>query len=153
MSQEIVFTDRVRIYDTDAQGIVHYAGYYRFFTDAAESFMHDTLGISYPLLDEKTWFVVVESEARYYKSAKLGDELSVILKPKLLSPKTLRFDFEIFVSGSAICAGHITQVSINRQHWKSSPMSQAVQEKIKLLSESKNPRIKLKRRAQQGKRR
>ncbi len=153
MSQEIVFTDRVRIYDTDAQGIVHYAGYYRFFTDAAEGFMHDTLGISYPILDEKTWFVVVESEAKYYKSAKLGDELSVILKPKLLSEKVLRFDFEIFVRGTAICAGHITQVSINKQYWKSTPMPQSIQKKIKLLSESKNSQIKLKRRAQQGKRR
>ncbi len=153
MSQEIVFTDRVRIYDTDAQGIVHYAGYYRFFTDAAEGFMHDTLGISYPLLDEKTWFVVVESEAKYYKSAKLGDELSVVLKPKLLSPKVLRFDFEIFVRGAISCGGHITQVSIDKRHWKATPMPAEIQEKINALSKSKSRRIKLKRRARQGKRR
>ena len=76
-----------------------------------------------------------------------------MLKPKLLSQKALRFDFEIFVRGTAICAGHITQVSINKQYWKASAMPQAIQDKIKTLSESKNPRIKLKRRAQQGKRR
>jgi acyl-CoA thioester hydrolase len=133
MSKEIVFTDRVRIYDTDAQGIVHYAGYYRFFTDAAESFMRDTLGVSYPLLDAKTWFVVVESEAKYYKSAKLGDTLSVMLDPKLLSPKVLRFDFKIFVNGTLSCGGHITQVAIDKQHWRSTQMPKQLQVKIRNL--------------------
>ncbi len=126
-----VFTDRVRIYDTDAQGIVHYAGYYRFFTDAAESFMRDTVGVSYPLLDENTWFVVVESEAQYHHSAKLGDELSVMLKPKLISEKVLRFDFEIYTHGELSCNGHITQVSINRQRWRSAKMPLQVIRKLK----------------------
>jgi hypothetical protein len=47
MADNFVFEDNVRIYDTDAQAIVHYAGYYRFFTDAAERFMRETLGTSY----------------------------------------------------------------------------------------------------------
>ncbi|MCL4404410.1 MAG: acyl-CoA thioesterase [Candidatus Marsarchaeota archaeon] len=131
MGKKIVFTDRVRIYDTDAQGIVHYAGYYRFFTDAAEGFMRDTLGLSYPLLDERTWFVVVESEAKYFKSAKLGEELSVLLEPKLVSDKALRFDFEILVNGSKSCVGHITQVSIDKELWHAVPMPPSVLEKIR----------------------
>ncbi|MCL5679994.1 MAG: acyl-CoA thioesterase [Candidatus Marsarchaeota archaeon] len=140
MAKEIIFTDRVRIYDTDAQGIVHYAGYYRFFTDAAESFMRDTLGVSYPLLDSKTWFVVVESEAKYYKSAKLGDELSVMLNPKLLSEKVLRFDFEIHVNGVLSCGGHITQVSIDKLRWRAKPMPKNVLEKIRNLGTMREER-------------
>ena len=42
MAEDFVFEDTVRIYDTDAQGVVHYAGYYRFFTDAAELHARDT---------------------------------------------------------------------------------------------------------------
>ncbi len=137
MVQSFIYKDKVRIYDTDAQGIVHYAGYYRFFTDATESFMRDTLDISYPLLSDTIWFVVVESEARYYKSAKLGDELSVMLKPELVSSKALRFNFEIYSKGTKICEGHITQVSINRKRWKATEMPMQIREKISTISKPK----------------
>ena len=130
MPSKFVFEDIVRIYDTDAQGIVHYAGYYRFFTDAAESFMRETIGTSYPLLDSNTWFVVVESKARYMKSAKLGDALSVVLRPKKLSKKALRFNFQILRNGDLICNGYITQVSINKKEWKAVELPKSLLKKI-----------------------
>ena len=133
MAEDFVFEDMVRIYDTDAQGVVHYAGYYRFFTDAAENFMRETLGISYPLLDNDTWFVVVESKAQYKKSARLGDNLSVVLRPKKLSRKALRFDFQILRNGELICDGYITQVAINKKGWKAVELPKALLQKIDML--------------------
>ena len=133
MAEDFVFEDTVRIYDTDAQGVVHYAGYYRFFTDAAENFMRETLGISYPLLDNDTWFVVVESKAQYKKSARLGDNLSVVLRPKKLSRKALRFDFQILRDGELICDGYITQVAINKNEWKAVELPKALLQKIDML--------------------
>ncbi|MEM3841614.1 MAG: thioesterase family protein [Candidatus Micrarchaeaceae archaeon] len=126
MADNYVFEDNVRIYDTDAQGIVHYAGYYRFFTDAAENFMRETLGTSYPMIDSDTWFVVVESKAQYRKSAKLGDLLSVVLKPEILSSKALKFEFEILRGGERICDGYITQVSIDKNKWKAVDIPQNI---------------------------
>ena len=131
MADNFVFEDNVRIYDTDAQGIVHYAGYYRFFTDAAENFMRETLGTSYPMIDDNTWFVVVESKAQYRKSAKLGDLLSVILKPEMVSPKALKFEFEILRGGDRICDGYITQVSIDKKAWKATDIPQNLVDRIK----------------------
>ncbi|EQD30314.1 thioesterase superfamily protein [mine drainage metagenome] len=130
MEGNFVFEDTVRIYDTDAQGVVHYAGYYRFFTDAAENFMRETIGTSYPLLDDDTWFVVVESKAQYRKSAKLGDALSVVLKPEKVSEKALKFVFRILRDGEPICDGYITQVSINRKEWKAVNLPASLLEKI-----------------------
>jgi acyl-CoA thioester hydrolase len=130
MADNFVFEDNVRIYDTDAQGIVHYAGYYRFFTDAAENFMRETLGTSYPMIDENTWFVVVESKAQYRKSAKLGDLLSVVLKPEMVSSKALKFEFEILRSGERICDGYITQVSIDKDRWKAVDIPKSMTDRI-----------------------
>lgn len=138
MADDYVFEDTVRIYDTDAQGVVHYAGYYRFFTDAAENFMRETLGISYPLLDENTWFVVVESKAQYKKSAKLGDRLSIVLKPQKLSRKALRFDFQIIRDGELICDGYITQVSISKKEWKAVDLPKSLLDKIESLKNASN---------------
>ena len=117
-TKSFVFNDYVRIYDTDAQRVVHYAGYYRFFTDSAEKFMSKAVGINYPLFDSKVWFVVVESQAQYYKPAKLGDRLSVSLVASMISKKALRFDFNIRRKGVRICSGHIVQVAIDRRRWK-----------------------------------
>ena len=50
MKRQFTFKESVRIYDTDAQGIVHYAGYYRFFTDALEQFVKERIGGTFPLL-------------------------------------------------------------------------------------------------------
>ncbi len=97
------------------------------------NFMRETLGISYPLLDNDTWFVVVESKAQYKKSARLGDNLSVVLQPKKLSRKALRFDFQILRDGELICDGYITQVAINKKEWKAVELPKALLQKIDML--------------------
>ncbi len=124
MVDEFIYEETVRIYDTDAQGIVHYAGYYRFFTDALEQFATQKTGRKFPLPDDKIWFVVVESNAKYYKSARVGDNLSVGLSPSKLSDKAIRFDFKIRRDGDLLCDGYITQVAIDREKWKSVPIPQ-----------------------------
>jgi|OSPMetMinimDraft_2_1075162.scaffolds.fasta_scaffold00252_5 acyl-CoA thioester hydrolase len=133
LPKEYIFKDIVRIYDTDAQGIVHYAGYYRFFTDATESFARERLGISYPMLNDEVWFVVVESNAKYRRPAKLGEVLSVHLAPEVLSEKAIKFNFRIFGDSqdSILCEGYITQVAINRKIWKAIPIPSQVLDKIK----------------------
>ncbi|MCL4399474.1 acyl-CoA thioesterase [Candidatus Parvarchaeota archaeon] len=130
MSEEFIFKEDVRIYDTDAQGVVHYAGYYRFFTDAIEQFAKERIGTMFPLVDENTWFVVVESNARYYKSAHSGERLSVMLSPKLVSDKAIRFDFKIYRDGDLICDGYIVQVAIDKNKWKAVPIPKKFVEKL-----------------------
>ena len=130
-AKKFVFGDYVRIYDTDAQGIVHYAGYYRFFTDAVEKFMTKMLGVDYPLFDSRVWFVVVESAAQYHKPAKLGDRLSVSLTASMPSGKAVRFDFRIRRKGVDICSGHIVQVAIDRRRWKATSVPKRLASRLK----------------------
>ncbi|WP_338603750.1 thioesterase family protein [Sulfolobus tengchongensis] len=119
---EYVFEDVVRIYDTDAQGIAHYAAYYRFFTNTIEKFVKEKTGIPYPIVDEDLWFVIAESHAVYHKPVKLGDKLTVLLSPKVLSSKTVRFDFKILKDGELTTEGYVIQVAINPKVWKSVEM-------------------------------
>jgi acyl-CoA thioester hydrolase len=119
MEDAFVYEETVRIYDTDAQGVVHYAGYYRFFTDALEQFANQRTGRIFPLVNDKVWFVVVESNAKYYKSARTGDRLKINLLPSQLSEKALRFDFRIKRDDDLICEGYIVQVAIDKTKWKS----------------------------------
>jgi YbgC/YbaW family acyl-CoA thioester hydrolase len=123
MEADYSFSEDVKIYDTDAQGIVHYSGYYRFFTDAMQEFIK-WKGHSFPIIDQNKWMVVLESNAKYIKSARLGDTLKTSLNVSLVSKKILRFDFDITCKDETICKGYILHICIDKNVWKSAEMPQ-----------------------------
>ena len=132
---DFVWEERVHIYDTDAQGVVHYAGYYRFFTDAFEQFSRSRLDSEFPILNEKVWFVVVESKATYHKPARLGERLRTHVGVELSGKRALRFKFNIYHDGELVCEGSIVQVAINSKRWKSINLPRSLVAKVKMLSE------------------
>jgi acyl-CoA thioester hydrolase len=131
--KEFVWDDRVRIYDTDSQGIVHYAGYYRFFTNAFEQFSRERLGSEFPLVSERVWFVVVESNAKYYKPARLGDKLRTHVHASILGKKAMRFDFRIHRGNDVLCDGYVVQVAIDRRRWKAVAIPQGITRRLEKL--------------------
>lgn len=74
------FTFPVRVYweDTDAGGIVYYAGYLRFLERARTEWLR-ALGIDQAVLlrDERLQFVVVEAHIHYHRPARFDDLLQV----------------------------------------------------------------------------
>ncbi|MEM3839075.1 MAG: thioesterase family protein [Candidatus Micrarchaeaceae archaeon] len=130
MEKEFVYRERVRIYDTDAQGVVHYSGYYRFFTDAFEQFSKAKLMASFPMFNENIWFVVVESNAKYHAPARLGDALSTYVRAELVGKKAIRFSVRICKGGKLLCEGFIVQVAINSKKWKAVPVPEEIAKKL-----------------------
>ncbi|MGC9129432.1 MAG: acyl-CoA thioesterase [Candidatus Micrarchaeia archaeon] len=126
---EFLFKEKVRLYDTDAQGIVHFASYYRFFTDALDEF-RSKLFPNFSLLEGKVSFVTVESHAEYIKPAKLGDVLSVKVKPSLLSDKAVKFEMEVYKGKVLLCKGYMTQVAIDTKVWKAVPIPEEMKKKL-----------------------
>jgi hypothetical protein len=47
-----------------------------------------------------------------------------------LSPKALKFEFEILRNGERICDGYITQVAIDRNKWKAVNIPEGILSKI-----------------------
>jgi acyl-CoA thioester hydrolase len=118
MGETFSFVEDVQIYDTDAQGVVHYSGYYRFFTDAMHEFVKSK-GYKFPFIDDKHWFVVLESNAKYLNSAKVGDTLDINLTVNSVSKKIIRFDFDIKRGQEQICQGYVLHICIDKDKWKS----------------------------------
>ena len=75
-----IFTWPVRVYweDTDAGGIVFYANYLKFFERARTEWLR-SLGIEQQALRAATggMFVVVDTQVRYHRPARLDDQLLV----------------------------------------------------------------------------
>jgi acyl-CoA thioester hydrolase len=85
----------VRVYyeDTDAQGVVYYANYFRFMERARTEWLR-SLGVDMVLLmnEERRIFVVAEVQTRFVAPARLNDEL--IVTARLTNLTRVSFDIE-----------------------------------------------------------
>ncbi len=131
MAVKETYTTTVKVYDTDFQGISHYASYYRFYTDAITYFSEKVFGDSLESLAYKgIWFVVVESFSRYHKPAKIGDKLSIEVTAELLNPKAIKYSFKIFRDKDFLTEGYLTMVCVDPKAWKSTQIPQELIEKL-----------------------
>jgi len=85
----------VRVYyeDTDAQGVVYYANYFRFMERARTEWLR-ALGVDQVKLmhNDRRMFVVVNTQAEFVVPAKFNDEL--IVTAKLTNLTRASFDIE-----------------------------------------------------------
>ena len=85
----------VRVYyeDTDAQGVVYYANYFRFLERARTEWLR-ALGVDMVALmaEERRIFVVAEVQARFLAPARLNDQL--IVSAQLTKLSRVSFDIE-----------------------------------------------------------
>lgn len=89
----------VRVYyeDTDAQGVVYYANYFRFMERARTEWL-ESLGINHIKLktDENRILVISEATARFLRPASLGDYLIVTARIKRLGRASFDLEQNIF---------------------------------------------------------
>ncbi|NIV16901.1 MAG: tol-pal system-associated acyl-CoA thioesterase [Woeseiaceae bacterium] len=110
------FTWPVRVYyeDTDAQGVVYYANYFRFMERARTEWLR-ALGVDQVRLmqEERRIFVVTESNAQFITPARFNDHLIVTAQLTELTRATFgieqniyrdSLDGELLLRGSIIAA-------------------------------------------------
>lgn len=90
-----IFEWPVRVYyeDTDAQGVVYYANYFRFMERARTEWLR-SLGVdqAHLLNEERRLFVVVRTEAEFVVPGRFNDEL--IVTARLAGLARASFDIE-----------------------------------------------------------
>ena len=103
----------VRVYyeDTDAQGVVYYANYFRFLERTRTEWLR-TLGVDMVALaeNERRIFVVAEIQTKFHAPARLSDEL--IVTARLTNLSRVAFDIEqnIFrdnIDGELLISSHV----------------------------------------------
>ena len=100
----------VRVYweDTDAGGIVFYANYLKFFERTRTEWLR-SLGIEQQQLKDQTggMFVVVETNVRYLRPARLDDELIVTAKLVESGRASMTIQQVAMLNNQALCEGTI----------------------------------------------
>jgi len=80
MEKSYKFNVKIYYEDTDAGGVVYYANYLKFTERARSEMIYKVLGLKHKDLKEKfnVIFVVTATNAKYIKSAKFEDNITVI---------------------------------------------------------------------------
>ena len=103
MTKTEPFELKVRVYyeDTDAQGVVYYANYFRFMERARTEWL-EAIGIDHVTMmnEENRILVVTEANAKFLVPARLGDNLIVTASLSRLNRATFEIEQNIFRDSS-----------------------------------------------------
>jgi acyl-CoA thioester hydrolase len=101
----------VRVYyeDSDAQGLVYFANYFKFMERARTEWLR-SLGVEQDelLYDQRRFFVVVDTHAEFLSPAKFNDQLLVTAHLDRLARASFLIEQKIFrnsLSGELLCQG------------------------------------------------
>ena len=102
---------RVYYEDTDAQGVVYYANYFRFMERARTEWLH-SLGVDMVRLmeQERRIFVVAEVQARFLAPARLYDALTVTARLANLTRVSFDIEQQVYrggVDGELLLSGQV----------------------------------------------
>ena len=109
----------VRVYyeDSDAQGVVYYANYFKFMERARTEWIR-SLGIEQDTMmrKDRRIFVVVDTTAEFLSPARFNDQLAVTVRLTDLSRATFSMGQDIFrnnIYGELLCRGTIRAAFLN----------------------------------------
>lgn len=108
---------RVYYEDSDAQGLVYFANYFKFMERARTEWLR-SLGVEQDVLltRERRFFVVVDTHAEFLVPAKFNDELLVTARLDQLTRATFLIEQKIFrngLNGEVLCQGTTKAAFLN----------------------------------------
>ncbi|MEQ9563679.1 MAG: tol-pal system-associated acyl-CoA thioesterase [Woeseiaceae bacterium] len=109
--QAFVWPLRVYYEDSDAQGVVYYANYFRFMERARTEWIR-SLGVEQDVMmqRDRRIFVVVDTQARFISPARFNDMLAVTARLVELSRASFLIEQDIYrnnIDGELLCRGTI----------------------------------------------
>ena len=114
----------VRVYyeDTDAQGLVYFANYFKFMERARTEWLR-SLGVEQDVLlnQERRHFVVIDTSAKFLEPAKFNDELIATARLVGLTRATFLIEQNIYrysLDGELLCKGMTKAAYVNADSQK-----------------------------------
>ena len=118
-SKALPFSWPIRVYyeDTDAQGLVYYANYFKFMERARTEWLR-SLGVEQDVLlyEERRLFVVIETSIEFLAPAKFNDEIVATAALSDLTRATFAMQQNIFrnnLDGELLCRGTTKAAFLN----------------------------------------
>lgn len=121
---DAVFAWPIRVYyeDTDLQGVVYFANYFRYMERARTEWLRSR-GVEQDKLmrEERRYFVVVDTQAEFVLPARFNDQLVATARLTGLRRATFSIEQNIYrdsLDGQLLCKGRATAAYINADSQK-----------------------------------
>ena len=129
MPQSVKFSAKYRVYyeDTDAEGVVYYANYLKFFERCRTDFLREN-GVNQQDLvhQESTLFVVKKCNIDYILPARLDDLIDVSLQVKELRSASVTFIQTVSLDNIILATCEVVIVCIDAKDFKPKKMSEEI---------------------------
>ena len=126
----------IKIYyeDTDAQGVVYYANYLKFFERARTEFLREIGYDQKDLMEQGSIFIVREVAVEFKKPAHLDQQIKVHTQVLKVGKVSFDFNQEIFsTEGDLLCGGVIKCGCLDLNNFKPKALSSKLYEGMKSL--------------------
>ena len=127
------FKTRVYYEDTDAQGVVYYANYLRFFERARTEALRGAGNGQMKLMKEGLIFVVRNVEMKLLKPARLDDELSITTSLVKLGKVSFDFNQDVYVGETLVTQAIIQCGCLDYQKFTPSSLPEYLHKGMKKL--------------------
>lgn len=136
MTEPFAWPIRVYYEDTDAQGVVYYANYFRFMERARTEWLR-ALGVDQVALmeNERRIFVVTDTRAEFLVPAKFNDEIVVTAGLAALSRATFDIEQNIYrgsLDGELLLRGSVRAAYLNADTLRPTRVPASIFEEDKL---------------------
>jgi acyl-CoA thioester hydrolase len=106
---------RVRYADTDQMKMVYYGKFFEYFEQGRSDLLRE-IGLSYPEIERMGYYLpVIEAHARYLRSARYDDLLTVKTILSELPQARVRIEYEVFNEGGKepLASGYTVHTFVN----------------------------------------
>ena len=115
MSRDYQFEFRVRYYETDAQGFVHHANYFKYFELGRVEQLRAS-GHDYADLEAQGVLLVVSRiAARFHRPSRFGDTLRLRIRTERARGARIDHRYELFRDQQLVAEGESTLACVDRQ--------------------------------------
>jgi acyl-CoA thioester hydrolase len=125
------FSWPVRVYyeDTDAQGLVYFANYFKFMERARTEWVR-SLGIEQDRLleEERRCFVVASTDAQFIRPARFNDQLQVTVRMLRRTRVSFLIEQDIFRDDELLCSGTVKVAYIDSDTHRPARLPQMLSE-------------------------
>jgi len=129
------YATTVRLFDTDAAGVLFFGNQFRLAHAAYEEFM-EVNGICFDeiLRDGRIMLPITKAEADYQKPLHVGDRLTIEVRAESITEHSYTLSFQLKKEDGSL-AGHIrtVHVCVDARTWEKTPLSTALKDALQSI--------------------
>lgn len=128
------YKTKVRLYDTDAAGILFFANQFKIIHDAYEALL-EKFGFSFPqmLKDGEYFLPIVHAQSDYLVSLLVGDKIDIGIKVGHIGKTSFSFEYTIRRAKILVGSGKTVHVTVNKKTGKKTPLPDQLRKALKKI--------------------